>query len=73
MKKPKLFFLNFFQILIFKTSLIFIGIAVGAYWSDFLLPYLPYFVMVGLIFGIYIFYVWFKGPNERKSLLLMYF
>jgi len=51
---------TFWQMSIFKISLLAIGIAIGAYWSETLLPYALALFVIGIILGLYVVWVWFR-------------
>ena len=51
---------TWWQIGIFKLSLLSLGIVIGAYWQEAFLPYLSALLVVTVVFGAYIAYVWFK-------------
>ena len=48
------------QMSLFKVCLLAIGIAIGAYWSQFFLPYVTSLIIVGIATGLYLTYVTFK-------------
>ena len=52
--------LKWWQGSIFKISMLSGGIAIGAYFSNFFLPYLIPLWIVAVICGIYVTYVWVK-------------
>ena len=48
------------QIGLFKLSVLTFGIAVGAYWADVFLPYFTPLLIVAAVSGLYVAYVYFK-------------
>ncbi|HXK39961.1 MAG TPA: hypothetical protein VJ837_03965 [Candidatus Paceibacterota bacterium] len=51
---------RWWQIGLFKLALLAIGIAIGAYWQEVLLPYLAVVLAVGVVLGAYIALVSFR-------------
>ncbi len=51
---------TWWQIGLFKLSLLCIGIAIGAYWPAVFLPYLGILLITGIVLGIYIGAVWLR-------------
>jgi len=51
---------TWWQIGLFKLSVLTFGIAVGAYWQDVFSPYLTTLLVVAIVSGLYVGYVWFK-------------
>jgi hypothetical protein len=51
---------TWWQLGLFKLSVVTIGIAIGAYWYSVFLPYTVILVAVGLISGVYVGYIWLK-------------
>lgn len=45
---------------LFKLSLVSLGVAIGAHWSEVFVPYTLTLVGVGLVVGLYIAVVWFR-------------
>lgn len=43
-----------------KLCMLSIGIAIGAYWWDFFVDYVAWFLGAGIILGLYLAYVSFK-------------
>lgn len=56
----KRFTLEWWQTGIFKTSLMCIGIAAGAYWHTLFAPYIVPIAIVGFVLAAYMWYVWAK-------------
>lgn len=54
----KRFAMTWWQVGIFKLSLLCVGIAIGAYWSEAIMPYIIPILVVGIASGLYIWYVW---------------
>lgn len=52
--------LRWFEIAVFKVGLLALGVAVGAYWSDFFVDYVTALVDTAAIALIYILYVWVR-------------
>ncbi|MBP9757307.1 MAG: hypothetical protein KBD06_01785 [Candidatus Pacebacteria bacterium] len=52
--------LTWWQMGLFKASLLAIGVAIGSNWSEIFLPYTVWLVGVGLVLGLYIAIVWFR-------------
>ncbi len=48
------------QIALLKLSVLFVGIAIGAYFSAFFAPYTLFLLIVGILIGLYIFSIWLK-------------
>jgi hypothetical protein len=51
---------TWWQIGLLKLALLCIGVSIGAYWSAIFLPYITLLLMVGVVLGLYIWYVWMK-------------
>jgi len=51
---------TWWQIGLFKLSVLTFGIAIGAYWQDVFLPYLTPLLVVAVVSGLYVAYVYFK-------------
>ena len=51
---------TWWQIGLFKLSVGTFGIAVGAYWRDVFLPYLTTLLVIAVVSGLYVGYVWIK-------------
>ena len=51
---------TWWQVGLLKFALLFVGIAVGSYWSTVLAPFALHFLVVGIALGLYIKYVGFK-------------
>lgn len=56
----KNFNLSWWQVGVFKLTILAFGVAIGAYWSGFFLPYLMPLIIVFLAGGVYLFFVWWK-------------
>lgn len=56
----KTFTLKWWQGAMFKWGTLTFGIAVGAYWHDFLGAYLALLIAMAAVFLAYITYVWWK-------------
>ena len=56
----KTFTLTWWQTSILKISLLAAGIAIGAYWSDIFYSYITWLIVIALVAGIYVTYVWAK-------------
>jgi uncharacterized membrane protein YgaE (UPF0421/DUF939 family) len=52
--------LAWWQVSVLKLAVLLIGIAIGANWPLFFAPYTLKLVLVGLVLGIYVAFVWFK-------------
>lgn len=52
--------LTWWQMGLFKLSLVSLGVAIGAHWSEVFVPYTLTLVGVGLVVGLYIAVVWFR-------------
>ena len=52
--------LTWWQVGIFKLSLLSIGIGSGASLNAFFLPYVVLLILLGVVLGLYIAYVWLK-------------
>lgn len=52
---------TWWQMGMFKLGLLSIGIAVGAYWHDVFLPYVSWLVILGLVLGVYVVFVWSRN------------
>lgn len=52
--------LTWWQVGIFKLALISIGVAIGATLHTFFHPYVVQLVVVGVLLGFYIAYIWFR-------------
>jgi hypothetical protein len=51
---------TWWQIGLFKLSLLTLGIAIGAYWQETFLPYLTALLVVAIVSGLYIAAVYAK-------------
>ena len=51
---------TWWQIGLFKLSVLTFGIAIGAYWQDVFLPYFTTLLVVAVVSGLYVAYVYFK-------------
>ena len=51
---------TWWQVGLFKLSVVTFGIAVGAYWQDLFLPYLTALLVVAVVSGLYVGYIWYK-------------
>lgn len=51
---------TWWQLSIFKTSMFLLGIAVGAFWSEFFKQYVSLIAFVGVVLAFYITYIWAK-------------
>ena len=51
---------TWWQVGIFKLSFVPFGIAIGAYWQAVFLPYLTALLVVAVVSGLYVGYVWLK-------------
>ena len=60
MKIFKSYTYKWWQMGIFKLSLLCFGVAIGAYWQDVFLPYISLILGLGIILGIYIIFVALK-------------
>lgn len=49
---------TWWQVGLLKLSVGAFGVAVGAYWSDIFLPYLTPIIVIAIVSGLYIAYVW---------------
>lgn len=52
--------MTWWQMGIFKVSLLSIGVAAGAHWHETFAPYVPWLIGLGVALGIYVAFVWFK-------------
>jgi hypothetical protein len=52
--------LTWWQIGIFKLALLSLGVAIGSYWANTFLPYIPVLIALALVLGIYIAFVSFR-------------
>lgn len=48
------------QIGLLKLSVLSLGIAIGARWPEVFLPYLTHLIVITVLLGIYLLFVWFK-------------
>lgn len=51
---------SWWQLSIFKTAMFLIGIAVGAFWSEFFKQYVSIIAFIGIALALYITYIWVK-------------
>ncbi len=56
----KSFTLKWWQGSLFKISMIAGGLAIGAYWYQIFTPFLALLVVIAVIPGLYVSYVWWK-------------
>lgn len=56
----KSFTLNWWQLGIFKITVLAFGIAIGTYWHEFFSAYLPILILIAVVCGLYIASVWWK-------------
>jgi hypothetical protein len=52
--------MTWWQMGVFKVSLLSIGAAAGAYWHEAFEPYTLWLVILGGVLGIYTAFAWFK-------------
>ncbi len=55
--------LTWWQVGALKISLISLGIAIGARWSEAFSSYIGLFILIAVVFGAYVGFVWFKQEN----------
>jgi len=51
---------TWWQIGLFKLSVLTFGIAIGAYWKDVFLPYFTALLVIAVVSGLYVAYVFVK-------------
>ncbi len=51
---------QWWQVSLLKLSVLAIGMAIGAYWSELFAQYAQILVIVGVVIGLYIFIIWSK-------------
>lgn len=51
---------TWWQIGLFKLSTVTFGVAVGAYWPDLFAEYITTLLVVAVVSGVYVAYVYFK-------------
>ncbi len=51
---------TWWQVGIFKLSVLAFGIVIGAYWNEFFTPYVVPLLVIAVVAGLYIAYLWFK-------------
>jgi hypothetical protein len=56
----KTFTLKWWQTGLFKWGMLTLGIAIGAYWHDFLVSYLSILLIIAVPSLTYVTYVWWK-------------
>ncbi|MCE9541351.1 hypothetical protein K8R03_02205 [Candidatus Kaiserbacteria bacterium] len=56
----KTFSMKWWQVGIFKLSLLSAGVAIGAYWPQVFAPYISALVIIAVIAGLYTWYTWSK-------------
>lgn len=52
--------MKWWQVGIFKLSLLSAGVAIGAYWPQVFAPYISALVIIAVIAGLYTWYTWSK-------------
>jgi hypothetical protein len=52
--------LEWWEVGMLKISLFSIGLAAGAYWQDFFLPYAAALAVFGFVLAFYLLYAWFR-------------
>lgn len=52
---------TWWQLGILKWATLFFGLAIGAMWPEIFAPYAKMLLVIGVIAGIYLGFVWFKG------------
>lgn len=57
MKILKQYTYKWWELGLFKASLLFFGIAIGAYWEKAFLPYIAVLVAAGVVLGLYVAYI----------------
>lgn len=57
MKIFKQYTYQWWEMGLFKAALLFIGIAIGAYWQTAFLPYISTLLIVGIALGLYMLFV----------------
>ena len=56
--------LKFWQVGIFKLSMVSIGIIIGVYFADFLKSWLPLLSAIFVLTAVYLLSVWYKQINK---------
>ena len=56
--------LKFWQVGIFKLSMVSIGIIIGVYFADFLKSWLPLFSAIFALTAVYLLSIWYKQINK---------
>lgn len=57
MKILKQYTYQWWEMGIFKASLLLVGIVIGAYWQEAFLPYITALLAAGIALGLYVMYV----------------
>lgn len=52
--------LSWWQVSIFKLTVLAFGVAAGAYWSDLFLPFLTPLIAIFIAGTVYLLFVWWK-------------
>lgn len=63
MKLFKPYTYQWWEMGIFKASLLLLGIAIGAYWQEAFLPYVALLAAGGVVLGLYVMYVSFRQQS----------
>ena len=60
----KSFTLKWWQGSLLKISMLAAGIAIGAYWYNIFMPYLTWLIVIAVVLGAYVSYVWWKQVRD---------
>ena len=56
----KSFTMKWWQVVIFKVSIVALGVVIGAYWNQIFSPFIIPLIITALVCGVYVCYIWWK-------------
>lgn len=58
---------EWWQMGIFKLALLSLGVALGAFWSDFFKAYMGILLAIAIVLGVYLIYISFKKEDVNMG------
>jgi hypothetical protein len=52
---------TWYQLGLLKWAVLFIGIAIGAYWPEVFAPYVMTLLIIGILISVYLIFVWIRS------------
>jgi hypothetical protein len=52
---------TWYQLGLLKWAVLFIGIAIGAYWPEVFAPYVMALLIIGILISVYLIFVWIRS------------